>query len=189
MVCSQSLFLGQLLAAGSYVLFEINVVSWRGDRGLGRHSFSSAKRQWYTHHVLKRTLYKNSIGRNTKWGKKRKLLYMSGAWNTQNSAQHWHWSYSPVDHPKPHCSSVVSHWILYENHWRRRGSRALQSSLEEPCIKISSPKCWICNKQRCRKTLQCFVHAYGCYTVKSSVASPIIFFCDFFLFSKNFNSH
>ena len=33
MVCSQSLFLGQLLAAGSYVLFEINVVNWRCGNG------------------------------------------------------------------------------------------------------------------------------------------------------------
>ena len=42
MVCLQSLFLGQLLVVGSYVLFEINVVSWHCGN---RNSFCSARRQ------------------------------------------------------------------------------------------------------------------------------------------------
>lgn len=61
MVCSQSLFLGQLFVVRSCVLFEINVVSWHRRNGDIDEAECLLCRETmiYSHHVLKKTnIYK-----------------------------------------------------------------------------------------------------------------------------------
>lgn len=120
MVYLQSLFLGQLLVAGSHVPFEINVVSWHCGNG---NSFCSARRQWYILIMYqKRQIYINSIRRNTKWERK-KALYIQDMKHTELSLTFGSGLIVQWIHFKPHCSSVVSHRVLWETR-KKRGGRS-----------------------------------------------------------------
>ena len=86
MVCSQSLFLGQLFVVGSYVLFEVNVVSWHGRNGniYEAQCLLCRETMVYSHHVLKKNqIYINGIRKSTKWERKKASLCVRGMKHTE----------------------------------------------------------------------------------------------------------
>lgn len=98
MVCSQSLFLGQLFVVGSYVLFEINVVSWLGRNGniYEAQCLLCRETKIYSHHVLKKNqIYINGM-EEYKVGKEESFFINLGHETHRTQVNTGRWPYSSM---------------------------------------------------------------------------------------------
>ena len=111
MVCFQSLFLGQLFVVGSYVLFEINVVSWHGRNGnlYETQCLLCRETMIYSHHVLKKkpNIYK-WYQEEYKVGKEESFFMHLGHETHRTQVNTGRWPYSsvgPLQAPAQLCGS------------------------------------------------------------------------------------